>query len=185
VFNRTKLSLALGFVFAVSALGVMAAPAAAEVIVKQCVGTCGYYEVYDNDTTKQGVTCTYGTSYPYGLKTMTVRPPLMHGYHSTKTKVGWRFTVQRKKVGGSSWSVFYQSGYQTAQASDSIPAYQGHGFTKRSYSLANPNGYYWRVHIELQWYGSPQGYAKVRYTWYLAVRGNTQNVDMDYCLQAF
>jgi hypothetical protein len=179
--------LVLGLIFSISALGIVAAPASAEVIVKACVGTCGYYEVYDNDTGMSGARCTYGNSYPYKLLNISARPPLMHGYYSTKTKVEWRFKVQRKSVNGSKWLVYYTSSYQSAQANDAIPAYAGHGFSRRTWNAPNnPAGYQYRVVLELQWWhsGHVEGYAKIRYEWYKQQRanGNNSNQGFGYCI---
>jgi hypothetical protein len=186
VFNRTGLRVALGLVFAMSALGAMAAPAAAEVVVKACVGNCGYYEVYDNSTGQPGAKCTYQNSYPYKLLNVNVRPPLMHGDYSNKTKVGWRFLIQRKNINGNKWLVYYTSSYQTATASDSIPAYVGSGFSRRKWNAPNnPSGYQYRVVLELRWWhnGSVEGYAKVRYTYLLQQRANGMNGNLgSYCI---
>ena len=54
---------------------------------------------------------------------MSAREPLMHGDYATKTKVGWRFRIQRQNTNGGSWNTIFTSGYQTAKASNSIPAY--------------------------------------------------------------
>jgi len=180
------LRIVLGVIFAVSAVSVMAAPAAAEVIVKACVGNCGSYQVSDNDTGMPGAKCTYQNSYPYKLLNMSVRPPLMHGDYSTKTKVEWRFKVQRKNVNGSKWLVTYTSSYQSAQASDSIPAYENHGFTRRTWNApSNPSGYDYRVILELQWWhnGSKEGYAKIRYSWYKEQRSGSSSSNLgSYCI---
>jgi len=180
------LRIVLGVIFAVSAVSVMAAPAAAEVIVKACVGNCGYYEVYDNSGSQQGAKCTYKSSYPYKLLNMSVRPPLMHGDYPSKTKVEWRFKVQRKSVGGNKWLVYYTSSYQSAQASDSIPATEGSGFSRRTWNApSNPAGYDYRVILELQWWhnGSKEGYAKIRYTWYKEQRQGSSSSNLSsYCI---
>jgi hypothetical protein len=186
VFNRTALRIALGLIFAMSAASVIAAPAAGAVIVKACVGTCGSYEVGDSSTT-YGAKCTYGNSYPYKLLNVNVRPPLMHGNYSTKTKVGWRFKIQRQPTGGGKWLVTYTSSYQTADANDAIPAYLNHGFTRRTWTApSNPAGYFYRVILELQWWknGNVEGYAKARDQYYNQVRANGtgQNDGFGYCI---
>ena len=68
------------------------------------------------------------------LDEITVRPPLMHGYYSNKTKVAWRFKVRRASVGGGNFSTIYTSSWQTAMANDAIPVYAGQGFSRRAWS---------------------------------------------------
>lgn len=186
MLNRTGFRVALGLMFAVSALGVMAGPAAAEVIVKSCVGTCGYYEVYDNNTGQPGAKCTYANNNPYKLLNMNVRPPLMHGNYSNKTKVEWRFKVQRRNVNGNKWLVYYTSSYQSTKANDAIPANLGNGFSRRTWNAPNnPAGYQYRAILELQWWhnGMVEGYAKVRYIWYNQERANGNNGNLgSYCI---
>jgi len=178
----------LAMVFAVAGLAVVAAPAMAETTIVACNGTCGYYQVTDMDPGGKGAVCVYQTSYPYELNKITVRPPLMHGNYSTKTKVGWRFNVLRKNVNGGTWSSIYTSTYQTALANDAIPAYAGHGFSRRAWTApAHPAGYYYRVAIEMQWWrsGSVKGYAKVKYDWYKGLSGTNSNVQETYCLASY
>src|SRR5215210_465269 len=105
MLRQSRFKLVLAAVFAVASLSIIAAPAMSETVLKACstspssttMGLCGYWEVYDASSGKKGAVCVYASSYPYQLNTITVRPPLMHGYYSTKTKVGWRFNVQRMK----------------------------------------------------------------------------------------
>jgi hypothetical protein len=184
--STVRTSLAL--VFALGALVVIGiAPVAAETDMG-CVGTCGYYQVDDNDTGMPGARCTYANSYPYKLKEISIRPPLMHGYQADKDPVGWAFRIQRKSVNGSKWRPVFDSTYQNSSASDSIPAYLGHGFSRRTWSApSNPNGYYWRVVLMLRWKadnGNVVGTAKVRYEWYNQIRkdGNAQNLGSGYCI---
>jgi hypothetical protein len=186
--NRgSSLRLVLGIVFAMSALGVVAAPAAAETVLQSCQGTCGAWQVDDAAAPRRGASCFYGTSYPYKLKSISVRPPLMHGNYSNKTKVGWRYLIQRKSISSGGWNTVYTSGFQTAKANDAIPAYDGHGFSRRSYAVSNPSGYYWRVALDLRWWhnGSVEGTLKLKYDWYKRERGNTMDVQPNYCIQAF
>jgi hypothetical protein len=185
--NRMRLLIAMSA--ALTSLGVLAAPASAEVVQVECNGRCGYYEVKDAGTASQaGAQCNYGTSYPYKLKSIKVRPPLMHGDYAAKTKVGWRYRIQRKPINGGNWSPIAISSYQTAMASDSIPAYAGSGFTFRKwFAPNNPAGYYYRAVIELQWWknGSVEGYARVRYEWYRRVSGMNDDFAMNYCIQSY
>ena len=184
--STMRASLAL--VIALGALLVISiAPVAAEADMG-CTGTCGYYEVYDNDTGTPGAKCTYANGYPYKLKEISIRPPLMHGYQSDKDPVGWAFRIQRKSVNGGKWRPFFDSGYQNSSASETIPAYAGHGFSRRTWTAPNnPGGYFWRVVLLLRWKadnGNVVGRAKVRYEWYNQVRkdGSAQNLGSGYCL---
>jgi len=184
---RSGLRIVLGLVFSISALAVVAAPAAAETVTQTCQGTCGDWQVDDSAAPRRGGSCFYQTSYPYNLKSMSVRPPLMHGNYSNKTKVGWRFLIQRKSTNGGSWNTAYTSTYQTAKANDMIPAYDGHGFSRRSYTITHASGYYWRIALDLRWWhnGSVEGTLKLKYDWYKRERGNTTDVQSQYCLQSF
>ena len=185
--RRIRLLVALGF--ALTSIGVFAAPASAESIQVACNGRCGYYEVKDQPTAGMaGAQCNYATSYPYKLTSIKVRPPLMHGDYTAKTKVGWRYRIQRKPVGGGNWAPIAISSYQTAMASDAIPAYAGSGFTFRKwFAPNNPNGYFYRAVIELQWWknGSVEGYARIRYENYRRVSGSNSNMAPNYCIQSF
>lgn len=183
--RRLRLLFALGL--ALTSIGILAAPASAEVVMVACNGRCGYYEV-DDTSSMTGGRCNYGTSYPYKLLSIRVRPPLMHGDYMAKTKVGWRFRIQRKPVNGGNWSPIFISSYQTAMANDAIPAYNGSGFTGRTWQAPNnPAGYFYRAVIELQWWknGSVEGYARVRYVWYSRVSGANSNTASNYCIQSF
>ena len=188
MFDRSKLRIGVALVFAISALGMVAGPAAAETVTQACQGTCGYWEAYDNPAPERGANCVYSTNSPYKLKQITVRPVLMHGAYPNNTKVGWRFKVQRMSNNGGSWSTFYTSSFQTAQANDAIPAYAGSGFARRTWNApANPNGYRYRIALDLQWWhnGSVEGTLKLKYDWYKAIRGNANATYPDHCLQSY
>jgi hypothetical protein len=190
------LSIVFGLVFALSALGVAAAPVSAETILKGChknatsalMGDCGYWEVYDASVGKKGAVCVYANNFPYELNVITVRPPLMHGLYSNKTPVGWRFSVQRKTVSGTTWSTRYTSTYQMSTANEAIPAYVGHGFSRRAWNAPNdPSGYFYRIIIELIWKrnGTTEGYVKLKYDWYKAQRSGATYTNPDYCLASY
>ena len=168
---RSGLRLAFGIVFSISALGVLAAPAAAETVTQNCQGNCGSWQVEDASAPKRGGSCFYSGSYPYKLTSVSAREPLMHGDYATKTKVGWRFRIQRQNTNGGSWNTIFTSGYQTAKASNSIPAYgSGHGFSRRSWTApSNPNGYRYRIALDLKWWkpnGNVDGTLSLKYDWY-------------------
>lgn len=188
--RRTSgLRILVAMAFALSSLVVMAAPAAAEIVLIPCNGTCGYYEVKDQGPTgPKGAVCVYSNSTGAPLREMTVRPPLMHGNYPNKTKIGWRFKIQREAPSSLNFNTIYTSSYQTALADDAIPAYAGHGFSRRAWRApSNPSGFY-RVWIEMQWWhnGSVEGFARVQYDWYKAIRsGYPSYVDQSYCLSNY
>jgi hypothetical protein len=69
-----------------------------------------------------------------------------------------------------------------------IPAYDGHGFSRRSWTApSNPNGYQWRIALDLRWFhnGSVEGTLKLKYDWYKRERGNATDVQPNYCLQSY
>ncbi len=178
----------MALVFALGALVVVGTAPVAAAVDMGCNGTCGYYEVYDNNTGMPGARCDYANSFPYKLKDISIRPPLMHGYQSDKDPVAWAYRIQRKSVNGGKWRPYFDSGYQSAQASDSIPAYDKHGFTRRAFTMPNnPQGYFWRVVLLLRWKadnGNTVGTAKVRLEWYKQVRkdGSTAQLVSGYCI---
>lgn len=190
MISRSGLRVTLGLVFAVSALGVLAAPAAAETVTQPCSGNCGYWEVYDAAAPLRGGSCFYSGTFPYKLTSMSVRAPLMHGIYNGKTKVGWRFKIQRQNNNGGSWNTIYTSSYQTAMADNAIPAYNGHGFSRRTWNApSNPNGYRYRETLDLKWWkanGTVDGTLSLKYDWYKRQRsGGGKDVQPNYCIQAF
>jgi hypothetical protein len=163
------------------------APASAAVIVVECNGTCGYYEITDNDMAP-GARCNYANSFPYKLLNISTRPPLMHGNYLNNTKVGWKVRIQRKPINSGHWAPIFISNYQTAMANEEIPAYGGQRFSRIIRNAPNnPAGYQYRVVLHLAWWkpnGNLDGTAKVRLEWYHQERlngGNGQNV-MGYCI---
>jgi hypothetical protein len=186
MFKRSALRASLALTFALSSLVVVAVVPATAAVDSGCVGKCGYYEVYDS-MSMPGAKCVYRTSYPYNLKEISVRPPLMHGDYINKTPVAWRFRVQRQSVGGGSWSNYFTSSYQQSTASDSIPAYANHGFSRRTWTASGVNMKRFRIVLDLRWKrnGSVEGTAKVRYTVYNKVRGNDSDKVNDYCIQSY
>ncbi len=185
--NLKRLRLTIVSAIALSAVFVIGATPVSAAVDSGCSGKCGYYEVYDT-MSMPGAKCTYGTSYPYKLKAISVRPPLMHGWYSTKTPVAWRFRIQRGTNGGGAFHNLFTSGYQQSTASDSIPAYANHGFSRRTWDAPNNvNGYRYRVVLDLIWKknGSVEGTAHVRYEVYNRVSGMNSDKQPDYCLQAF
>lgn len=182
---RLRLILALGL--ALSAAGAFALPAAAETVLVNCNGTCGYYEVKDTGPSgPKGAVCVYEKP-GYDLDKITVRPPLMHGNYANKTKVAWRFKIRRATVGGGNFSTIYTSSWQTAMASNTNPVSAGDGLSRRAWMAGeNPNGFF-DVWIELAWYhsGSQEGFARVEYDWYKALRGSASYTNNEYCLEEY
>ena len=189
VVNRSRFRLLIGLTLAISALVVMAAPAAGFAIIDDCNGTCGYYEVTDVEGGMRGANCFYINSFPFKLDRITIRPPLMHGDYTTKTKVGWRFKAQRMANGGLVWTTISTSSYQTAKANDAIPAYAGHGFSRRTWDApSNPAGYRYRIVLDLKWWkpnGTVDGTLSGRIEHYKGVRGNSSDDRDNYCLQSY
>ena len=112
---------------------------------------------------------------------------VIYGAHSSKTTVGWRFKVQsRSQIVFSHWHSDYTSPYQTAQADSSTPASAGHGFSRLASAATfdtEPDITY-RVVVEMQWWqnGSVEGYVKLRYNSYEALRDDgASHSSTDYC----
>lgn len=194
-YSRLRILVAVAFAF--GALTIVSGPVSAETQLSGCLknrtslaqGTCGYWEVYDASVGKKGAVCVYGGN-AYKLVEITVRPPLMHGFYSKKTKVGWRFKVQRMSNGGGAWSTIYTSPLQTAMANDAVPAYVGQGFSRRAWNASNdPSGYRYRIELELQWWapnnGPVEGYKLLKYDWYKSQKPGSSRTDADYCLQSY
>lgn len=186
--RRPTLRFLIAFGFALSSLAVIAAPAMAETVIEGCSGSCGYWEVYDTGPTgMKGAVCVYETGSSHDLDKITIRPPLMHGNYSTKTKVGWRYKIRRADVNVGTFHTIYTSSWQTAMANDSIPAYGGHWFSRRAWTAPeNPHGFF-DVWVELTWWhhGSVEGSALVEYDWYKAQRGSSSYTDNEYCLEDY
>lgn len=186
---RNRFIAALGF--ALIAGTFIAAPVAAETVLVDCNGTCGYWEVMDTGPTgPKGAVCVYEKP-GYDLDKITIRPPLMHGAYSNKTKVAWRFRVRRADVNVGTFQTIYTSSWQTAMASDSIPAQDGngfdYGFARRTWMAPeNPHGFF-DIWTELAWYhnGSQEGFARVEYDWYKAQRGSSSYTNNEYCLEDY
>jgi hypothetical protein len=182
---RLRVMFALGL--ALAATGALAVPAAAETVLIECNGTCGYYEVKDTGPTgPKGAVCVYEKP-GYDLDKITVRPPLMHGNYPGKTKVAWRYKIRRASTGGGSFSTIYTSSWQTAMASETNPVSAGDGFSRRAWMASeNPNGFF-DVWTELRWdhNGSQEGFARVEYDWYKALRGSQSYTNNEYCLEEY
>ena len=187
VVNRAGARVSLALVFALGSLLVVGLAPVSAAQDFGCTGNCGYYEVQD-DMANPGARCTYGTSYPYKLKEISIRPPLMHGDHPNKTPVAWAFRITRMPVGGGKWKNIFESGYQSSTASETVPAYGGHGFSRRTWSApSHPAGYFYRVALLLRWKynGSVEGTARVRYETYKRVSGMNYDIQPNYCLASF
>jgi hypothetical protein len=182
---RNRFVAALGFALVVGT--VIAAPAAGATIIEGCYGTCGYWEVSDTGPTgPKGAVCGYEKG-SYDLDFISVRPPLMHGNYSNKTKVAWRYKVRRAPSGGGSYSTFYTSTWQTAMANTSIPAYAGHGFSRRYwYAPENPTGFF-DIWVDVAWYNaagtSVVGQGQANYEWFKTQWNGNSSVAMGKCLQ--
>jgi hypothetical protein len=163
------------------------APAAAYVTVQDCTGTCADWEAYDDELGRKGANCLYELA-SFDLDKISVRPPQMHGNYHIKTKVEWRFKIQRQPVSGATpFHKFYTSQWWSAKADDMIPAYEGHGYKRESWTAPeNPNGRF-RVAVEMRWWhhGSVEGKVRILYEWYKAKHGSDTSVSMGYCLEEY
>lgn len=186
--TRTGFRGFLALMFVVGTFMVAAAPAAAETVITACQGTCGDYQVDDNNTGTPGATCRY-TQPAYYLAAIDIRPPLMHGNYANKTKVEWRYRIQRQSTNLTGWKLFYESTFQSAMADNQIPAYKGHGFAYRTWNApADPTGYLYRVRIVMRWWhnGAVEGSMLVQYDWYQAQKSASQHrLDPDRCLSSY
>lgn len=181
-----KFIAALGLALAVGAA--VAAPVGAETPIGGCTGggMCGYWEVYDAHPGSKGGICTYETG-SYDLDSISVRPPLMHGPWSYKTKVQWKFNILRSTNFGGSYTGIYNSSWQVAMANDAIPARDGSGFSWRTWNASDPNPTGWfKVRILLWWKnaaGNVVGKQKVEYDHYQGKWNGNNDHRSDYCLQ--
>jgi hypothetical protein len=184
---RTRITIALASALLVGA--VVATPAAGAIIIEGCSGTCGYWEVKDTGPTgPKGAVCGY-EKISYDLDFISVRPPLMHGNYSNKSKVAWRYKVRRATTSGGSYSTFYTSTWQTAMANNAIPAYAGQGFSRRYWwAPENPTGFF-DIWIELSWYNpagsAVEGQGTANYEWFKKLWNGNSYVEMYRCLQDY
>ena len=181
MFNRPRLRLLSAITFALVAVGTLAVPASAETYIQMCNGTCGYYEIGDSGP-PYGANCQYEDG-SHHLDKISVRPPLMHGPYSQKTKVRWLFRVFRSTSMGGSWSQIYQSTWQNAMANDAIPARAGSGFSRRTWTAPeNPTGWF-KVRMLMHWFnasGNRVGIAAVELDYYKLLNQAVSNTT-DYC----
>jgi len=159
--------IVLATLLVVSSLVVVTvAPASAETVVVSCSGVCGSWQVQDSRHVL-GARCFY-TSQGFGwLYRISVRPPVVYGRYHISTTVRWRFVIEQTYSTG--WLHDYTSSYQSAQADLTTSASLGHGFSWRAWANFPKGPLAYRVIVEMQWQqnGSTEGYAKVRYNWYL------------------
>jgi len=155
----------------VSSLLIMAAPPAAAVtVLSGCSDICGSWSVVDTRHEK-GVRCLYGAGLYGEIYKISVRPPVMFGHGTLASTVGWRFRIQSRHTNGGPFVTDYTSKYQTAQASLSVAAQAGHGFSRRSWAVPANTGYNdRRVIVDMQWWKQQlvQGHVKVLYDAYAA-----------------
>ena len=182
---RNRFIVALGL--ALIAGTFIAAPAAAETVLNPCTGTCGYWEVYDTGPAgTKGAVCQYETG-SYDLDFISVRPPLMHGPYSNKTKVMWKFNILRSTNFGGSYTGIFNSSWQSAMANDAIPARDGSGFSRRYWYASDPNPTGWfKVRLLLWWKnaaGSVVGKMKIEYDHYKGQWNGSSDYRSDHCIQ--
>ena len=180
-----RILIALSLAIAGSTL--LAFPASAAEILNDCSGTCGEYQYGDDEPPPQyGANCIYETG-SFDLDRMSARPPIVHGPFTSKSMVGWRMKVLRSNNFGSSWTVEYKSGWDTAMASQSIAAYAGSGFARQTYTVPeNPVG--WRkIQVNIRWWNlsgsSVVGRAKAEYNSYKRLWNGNSDAGTDHCIQ--
>ena len=181
---RNRFIAAFGLALVIGAS--VAAPAAAETVIDPCSGNCGYWEVYDTHPGNKGGICKYETG-SYDLDWIKIRPPLMHGPYSAKTKVQWKFNILRSTNFGSTYTGIFNSSWQVAMANTAIPAREGSGFSWRTWYASDPNPTGWfKVRILLRWKnaaGNTVGNMKIEYDHYQRKWSGSSNHGLDYCLQ--
>jgi len=173
-------------------LAIVGGQVTATTVTAPCSGTCGHLTTYDLEAGPQGVTCNYQRAADvYGdhpLQTINVRPPKMYGVYSSSDQVSWRFRIQKRSHGIEdphvSTQIVYTSGWQTAMASSSSPAYIGSGFTRRSWTATGYDDLdAFRVYVDLRWWNlsSISGTEHYWYNWYLEKRGTHTLVLHNQC----
>jgi hypothetical protein len=182
---RNRFIAALGLALVLGA--VVGTPVAAETPIGGCTGggMCGYWEAYDTHPGLKGGICKYETG-SYDLDWISVRPPLMHGPWSYKTKVQWKFNILRSTNFGGSYKGIYHSSWQVAMANDAIPARDGSGFSWRTWTAPeNPTGWF-KVRLLLWWKnaaGTVVGKQKIEYDHYQGKWSGNNDHRSEYCLQ--
>jgi len=187
MFNRSTLRVVLALSFAISALGIAAVPVAAETVLVNCSGTCGYYEYRDNEPPPSyGAACKYETG-SYDLDFMSGKPPLVHGPFPYATQVAWRIKILRSTNFGGSWSTIHTSAWDTAKANDAIPAYAGHGFARIYWYANDPNPTGWfKMRVNIRWKnanGNAIGGASAEYNSYKGLWNGQSDTRTDHCIQ--
>lgn len=187
MINRSGLRLVAALAMALTSIGALAAPAAAETIIQGCAGNCGFYEYYDNEPPPSyGANCKYETG-SYDLDFMSGKPPSVHGPFANKTQVAWRIKILRSTNMGGSWSTVHTSAWDTAMADDAIPARAGHGFGRIYWYASDPNPTGWfKMRVNIRWKnanGNTIGNASAEYNSYKGLWSNQSDTRMDHCIQ--
>lgn len=181
-----RLRGAAAIALALAASVLVSGPVSAATTIVNCNGNCGDYMVTDSAADK-GATCKYENG-SYDLDFIAVRPPSMEGPYNYNTRVEWQFKVLRSTNFGSSYTLFYSSGWQGAMAMNGSPAYAGHGFSRRTWNAPeNPTGYF-KVRVLMRWRSggassSIIGNAKVEYDHYTGKWYGNSDYRMDHCIQ--
>jgi hypothetical protein len=115
----------------------------------------GLHWILDNpgpDPHSPPVTCSYGGSPGYELKTMLIRQPVIFASRSGTQRVGWRALIQSADVISGSWQAYDRTPFSRANATRSVPA----AFQPRTVAFpadVEDNRWY-RVLYDLVWYGA-------------------------------
>ena len=199
--NRRR-SPILAFVSAVLFAVIGAGPVLADV-EQGHRGTVGFHDLRDG--AKGGVVCRYretvpapsGYDYEAELKWIDVRPPKVRAI-SEPQRVGWKFLIERRDVGGD-WRVVYKSSTQsdlTSSTTNASFAMMGAAVNVPADSADDTPQSAFRVQVKMFWYasdGTIQGSAKHLVERYKSILGNadgthpTISVDPSPCAgwQAF
>ena len=177
-----RFRILLALTLAAGALSATAGPSAA--YLGTCSGTCGYFEPGDSNP-PISVVCVI-ESASRDLDKIKVTPPLVYGRLQRSTPVRWRFKVQRRPLTGGLFRTVYKSMWQGSTANANDPAYQGYGFSVRTWNAPeNPAQGWYRVRLEIQWKrnGVVEGTAAGVYDWSLYVRNGSGTAVSGPCLE--
>ena len=139
-------------------------------------GKVGTYQINDSDTFSP-VYCEYDTDVESELLRIWLHSTTIWSRDKSPGRdhqvVGWKVTVQKRKVGSSKWkfwatdAIVKSEAWDDQSASFPVPAHEFTGFPHDSSE--------YRVITKLYWYKADgttvAGWVKARYNWYTRVAG--------------
>jgi hypothetical protein len=150
-------------------------------------GTTGAYEIEDQQDPKRGANCLYETASK-DLDKISVRGPQnVHGAHSYKQWIGYRFVIQRNAppTGDDVFSTIPRSPILYAKADDNENPYTR---PRRTWTAPETTSGFYRVRVILFWYtkgshaaSAQTGKVVIQYEWYKQKWDSTFDVDQGYC----